>query len=393
MIDDAGIQLGMGVIIERGDYVRLHTLSSTNPYVSLGRDKVDLSPVIGRPFGTSFEMIPEKRDTFKLQECKEGAVKRFEESLLKEETASGEDNRFIRDENVQKLSRDDVEKLRESGSSGTEIVEKLIENSDSFHSKTKYSQAKFLKKKAKKYYPYLTLRRPSIRVLMQIFYKQDPMKLLNLRIDTLSQILLRADVRPGGKYIVYESGCRGIIVASALERIGSSGNIVHLYQTGAPQNQSLESMNFTPNVSSRLSTINLSHFRTLSRGESIGLNPNEGKGGSKREAFREESTRSFALMESKAMDGLVIASKQHPTNVLLTLIEYLAPSRSFVVYCPYKEPLIDAYMAIKEAGKAVMVTLSESWLRYIQVLPERTHPDVLMSGGGGYLLTGIKVEN
>jgi len=26
------------------------------------------------------------------------------------------------------------------------------------------------------------------------------------------------------------------------------------------------------------------------------------------------------------------------------------------------------------------------------VLPDRTHPTVMMSGGGGYLLTGIKVQ-
>ncbi|CAB4067188.1 TRM6 [Lepeophtheirus salmonis] len=336
--------------------------------------------------------MPDKRDVFKLKECLEGE-KRFEEHLINETTLSGEDNRNISDGSVQKLSRNDVEKLRESGSSGTEIVEKLMENSDSFNSKTRYSQAKFLKKKAKKYYPYLSIGRPSIRVLMDIFYKQDPIKLMNLRIDSLSLILSRADIRPNGRYIIYESGCRGIIVAAALERIGSSGNIIHLYQTGTPQNQSLEAMNFPAPVSDRLSTINLSHFRTLSHGGSIQLNPNDGKGGSKREAFRQESMKAFEVMQNKDMDGLIIASKQHPTNIVLTLLDYLAPSRSFVVYCPYKEPLIDAYMAVKETNKTIMVTLSESWLRYIQVLPDRTHPEVLMSGGGGYVLAGIKVDN
>ena len=29
----------------------------------------------------------------------------------------------------------------------------------------------------------------------------------------------------------------------------------------------------------------------------------------------------------------------------------------------------------------------------LQVLPGRTHPEVLMSGGGGYVLTGIYVDN
>ena len=62
------------------------------------------------------------------------------------------------------------------------------------------------------------------------------------------------------------------------------------------------------------------------------------------------------------------------------------------MYPPYKEPLLEAYMTMKEQGSAANVNLSEMWLRSYQVLPERTHPTVNMSGGGGYLLTGIIVS-
>ena len=82
---------------------------------------------------------------------------------------------------------------------GKEIVEQLIENSASFHQKTKFSQAKFLKKKSKKYSPYVLIKKPSIRLLMQISYKNDPMKMMNLRIDTLAQILNNANIRSGMK--------------------------------------------------------------------------------------------------------------------------------------------------------------------------------------------------
>ena len=91
---------------------------------------------------------------------------------------------------------------------GTEIVEQLIENSASFHSKTKYSQAKFLKKKSKKYFPYVVIKKPSIRLLMLINYKNDPIKMMNLRIDTLAQILNSANIRSGKDIftIKYEIG-------------------------------------------------------------------------------------------------------------------------------------------------------------------------------------------
>ena len=112
-----------------------------------------------------------------------------------------------------------------------------------------------------------------------------------------------------------------------------------------------------------------------------------------RQKMREESTNSYNIIKDKKMDGLIIAAKQHPTNILLHLIKYLAPSRPFVVFSSYKEPLMDAYFAVKETGKTVFVTLSETWLRNYQVLPDRTHPEVLMSGGGGYILSGIVVDN
>ena len=113
---------------------------------------------------------------------------------------------------------------------GQQIVEKLIENSETFQQKTKFSQAKFLKKKAKKYHHYIMVRKPSIRLLMEIHYTADPMKLLNLRIDTLAQILHAANVRSGGKFIVYETGAQGIVVAAMLERLGAHGRLTHIYQ-------------------------------------------------------------------------------------------------------------------------------------------------------------------
>lgn len=41
---------------------------------------------------------------------------------------------------------------------------------------------------------------------------------------------------------------------------------------------------------------------------------------------------------------------------------------------------------------AVQLVLCDNWLREYQVLPNRTHPLVNMSGTGGYLLSGVKVE-
>ena len=235
---------------------------------------------------------------------------------------------------------------------------------------------------------------------------------------------------------MYETGCQGLLVAAALERVGSAegGKVIHVYQTGNPQTQSLNAMNFDKATMDNMLTLNMYHLRSMEQGQDISVmhcdvkksdgaaaeieekpseekdekmteaksDEKEDKDGDEpkpakvpfRQRLREESMASYELLKGKeTMDGLLIASKQHPTALLLSLLPYVKPSRPFVAFSPYKEPLMDAYLKLKETGKAIMVTLSESWLRNHQVLPSRTHPEVTMSGGGGYVLSGIVVDN
>lgn len=112
----------------------------------------------------------------------------------------------------------------------------------------------------------------------------------------------------------------------------------------------------------------------------------------KLEEKRKKLAAAAALLEERNADGLVIASRFQPTAVLLPLLNFLAPSRPFVVYSQYKEPLIECYMKLKERGGTIGLRLTDTWLRHYQVLPNRTHPMLLMSGGGGYLLSGTTVD-
>ena len=399
------IKDGDVVVIQRHNYMRTQKLTaSKNCQVQLGRDSIEMKNILGHPYGSAFKMVPHdsKKKWWKVEITDE--VIDFETIFLGENEPSGEDNRNICDSNTdtQALKREQIEAMKEDRMDGVEIVEQLIENSASFHQKTKFSQAKFLKKKAKKYFQFVEVKRPSIRLIMTINYKNDPMKMMNLRIDSLAQLMNNANIRSGGKYMIYETGCQGIIIAAALERIGCdpNGKIVHIFQTGNPQTTSLGAMNFGKEHLDNLCTINMYHLRSLEQGKDItnmhSSNGSEDQGEPKvpvRQRQREESIKSYDMLKDRKMDGLIIACRQHPTNILLALVKYLAFSRPFVVFSPYKEPLLDAYTAIKDTGKTVLVTLSETWLRNYQVLPDRSHPEVLMSGGGGYILSGIYVDN
>ncbi|XP_075818383.1 tRNA (adenine(58)-N(1))-methyltransferase non-catalytic subunit TRM6 isoform X2 [Microtus pennsylvanicus] len=111
----------------------------------------------------------------------------------------------------------------------------------------------------------------------------------------------------------------------------------------------------------------------------------------RQEEQRKRHLEAAALLGERNADGLIVASRFHPTPLLLSLLDFVAPSRPFVVYCQYKEPLLECYTKLRERGGVINLRLSETWLRNYQVLPDRSHPKLLMSGGGGYLLSGITV--
>ncbi|KAI8462770.1 MAG: Gcd10p family-domain-containing protein [Monoraphidium minutum] len=107
-------------------------------------------------------------------------------------------------------------------------------------------------------------------------------------------------------------------------------------------------------------------------------------------------TASPELLERMVQPGFsscVIANpKLHPGAVLRQVLPLLAPSAAFVVFSPWQQPLAEAMAELAGSGRAVMLQLSESWMRPYQVLPGRTHPNMSTFGTGGYLLSGIKRE-
>ena len=180
------IKIGDYVVIQKQNYSKLHKMN-TKATVMLGKDSIELSSAIGDPLPSTYKMEPKKKNSYLLTKC-ESSISMSEE-LLKD-TSSGMDNRNIFDDGMsQQLSKDEIVELKDKGLPGTLIVEQLLENSKTFNKKTEYAQEKYLKKKEKKYCEYLTIRRPNIRQVAGILYKQDPSKILGVRIDTLAQML------------------------------------------------------------------------------------------------------------------------------------------------------------------------------------------------------------
>ncbi|XP_023367965.1 tRNA (adenine(58)-N(1))-methyltransferase non-catalytic subunit TRM6 isoform X2 [Otolemur garnettii] len=61
----------------------------------------------------------------------------------------------------------------------------------------------------------------------------------------------------------------------------------------------------------------------------------------RQEEQRKRHLEAAALLSERNADGLIVASRFHPTPLLLSLLDFVAPSRPFVVYCQYKEVILE----------------------------------------------------
>lgn len=471
------IKVGDFVVVQRQAYTKLHRVSSKA--CMLGKDQIDMGAIIGKPVWTTYKMIPKKnaKRAFYLEEC--NSTESLAEQLIKNVT-SGLDNRNIFDDGrSQLLSTEEIVELRTSGLSGQEIVGQLIENSKTFQNKTEYAQEKYLKKKEKKYFEYVTIRWPTIRLISEIMYRVDPGKIMGLRMDTLTQILTAIGLHSNGTYVIYESGCQALVVAAMLNHLSDGGNLVHIHPGNFAQKNAVNAMNFNSEQLSHLVQVNVhSLLRKLWQGNSSkdtnGVIKCEGdkkddavehessnndsvkhdelvqddksnihadeegededdddamneqidygneevmeedqeselskteentnvkkrkhsddhESESKKPRWEQDTEKAADILRPCKVDGLVIVSREHPTNILTALLPYLGLSKPFVVYCPWREPLAELYIQLKSKHDTVGLRVTETWLRRHQILPSRTHPDILMSGGGGYLLMGIVV--
>ncbi|GAB0096433.1 tRNA (adenine(58)-N(1))-methyltransferase non-catalytic subunit TRM6 [Sergentomyia squamirostris] len=400
------IELGDYIVIQRQKYTKLYKFTPRTVVAVLGKQKIDLTSIEGLPYFSTFRMVPQMPGSevggkvFQLEVC-------TNPHDIKEVIAidkSGKDNRNIHDDGrSQTLTEDEIKNLRETCETSTEIVEQLVDNSKTFAAKTEYAQEKYLRRKEKKYYEYVQIRKPSLRLIFDIYFRQDPDKLLNMRMDTLSQIIGYSGVCSSGNYMIYESGTNGICLAAFLNSTGDAGDahIIYIHQGNTAHKQAVLAMNFTEVYGEKYTPVNiysvLRHFYQKHTHEEENVEPQAKKfKGADQEVddkkkWEMENAKACAIMKDK-VDALVIVSRQHPTAIFQELHQFLRPGRPFVIYNPYREILVEAFNDLKTNQPVLGLRLYSTFLRTYQVLADRTHPDVSMSGNSGYLLCGYLIN-
>jgi len=349
------------------------------------------------------------------------------------------DNRSIVDNNTsQALGQSDLETMRQQGVAGADIVATIVEHSATFDQKTDFAQQKYVVRKQMKYQPRCRIVRCNAATIAEAMFAKDPRRVMNLRHDTLGQILSYANLSAGCQCLVLET-CFGIVTGAVAQRLAGYGKIISLY-TG--QQHSFTDM---------LNRFNLSfgesaNIKWVHTGDVFGRNMDNdnGNGSStvekeeedfeqkerdvmswpcplqphtrnyiERELGKDAKRREFLLkrqarfarklcrqtpleavqgLRSRPCDSVIIVAKYDPTESILALLPYLAPSCPFVVYCENIEPLSKCFRQLQQQELAINMRLSDTWMREYQVLKDRTHPNMNMCQHGGFLLTGIKLD-
>ncbi|CAI2169912.1 13202_t:CDS:10 [Funneliformis geosporum] len=335
--------------------------------------------IIGRPFGHSYEIY----DRDKVKVIKNVAFYEIDET-------SANNKEILDDPSKQKLSYQEIEKLKKQGLEGQasyikDIIKKMVESHSAFDQKTEYSKAKYIKRKEAKFSRVFTPVRPTLYSVWEYFFSKNPGKIRDMRIDTLSQILTLANVRADTKLLVVDD-TQGLVITGVMERLGGYGTILGIHDGENHNYDIVRFMNFSKKVNDSLITLSWQQvFKEEAQDEST-LSEKDLKYYLRRKATYERIRDAREILWKGRFDCLIIASQYQPESILEALMPYLSGSRPIIIYHINKEMLINACVYMRISKKYLNPQITESWLRQYQVLPGRTHPSMSTSGGGGYLL-------
>ncbi|KZT30779.1 Gcd10p-domain-containing protein [Neolentinus lepideus HHB14362 ss-1] len=356
--------------------------------VNLGRvGSFNSSELMDQPYGLTYDIAGKK-------------LRAIPPRSIQEVEDTDATNELINDgEFVQPLTSEEIETLKKSGVSASEIIKTQIAQHANYSLKTEYSKEKYKKRKEAKYSKTFTTIEPTLFNVCEYWFNKDQNRLRDIRCDTLSQMLNLGSVRPGGRYIVVDDAS-GIIVAGVLERLSGDGRVISICDVeSAPAYPVLTHLNLKKEeVSSVLSSLNWAtvdeDYTPLLAADEIAREPKTERQklrANKRKAAGDNLMSIREELFNREFDGLLVASEYDPLPIVEKLSSYLAGSASIVVHSPNVQILADLQNKMRQIPHYLAPAVTEVWLRRYQVLPGRTHPFMNMSGSGGFLLHAIKM--
>jgi len=218
----------------------------------------------------------------------------------------------------------------------------------------------FKKKKQKKHVPIVQVLRASSLTITKAYLTKNPAKICHIRVDTLGQILSFSNVQANSKVLLYDES-DGLVLGSILEHLQDMGTVINFYANKL-QNSIVRTFNFPAKIKKIVQDYPLSQI-------------NEDR----------------VKLAASGCDCMIIVTKNDPLPILKALYNFLSGSGSFAIFHLYQQTLVECYSWLYHKAGSTRLQLSETWCRYYQILPGRTHPTMSMHGASGFILNGTKV--
>lgn len=389
--------------LEHGDDSFAFCVAKKGQRVKIKRKQYLVDCIIGATYGSCFEIEGKSLKRAKSDGSGDDAVDNkfivpeqtntnLTSPTVKADTATEtssrvpRDNRNLVDDNsAQKLQQKEIGALKSEGTTGAEIIRKLVENSATFRTKTEFSQAKYLKRKRQKYTPRMRLIRPCTQSLISCMYAKNAQRVLSLRPDALSMLLSNANVCSCKSIMVAES-TSGLVLGAVAERLGGYGVILNTYFQSHPSIVMLERFNFDQKVKDTIFHFPYSRVNRLHALQKKLPVQDEYRG-----TKLTIGDAPAADLVGNGMDGLIVCTDIDIVTVVSALLPLLGASKPFAVFSPFSQGLMECYMDLKNRNAALHLQLTENWVREFQILEGRTRPNMNMEDSGGFVLSGIKI--
>ena len=306
----------------------------------------------------NYIQISEKE--FKNEEDFEGEVLEYSNEKI-----TGASNKEIyQSSQAQKLSHEDIEKLKSTTQDKGELIKTILENNTSMEKRTIFSQEKIIKKKALKYKNLIYITPPSLFNIIETFFIFECNAINRLRFDTVASMLINSNFQDGCSTIIIDDSSFVLTLAYA-QRTQFGSKVVHIF-FDRPPSKNLNLLNLN---SRQKGNIEYMKYSVLMDENQI---------------FKNFYQNKFANMVICMKDDKLIP------NYFFELWQFLKPSGNFIIYSKDKEILVSIDKIITENKMGIDSKIIETITREYQILELRTHPMMNNKGYSGYVYVGYK---
>ena len=134
---------------------------------------------------------------------------------------------------AQKLSQEEIEKLKTTTQDKNELIKKIVENNTSMEKRTIFSQEKILKKKALKYKYLIFITPPSLFNIIETFFLYDLKSINQLRFDSVATMLINSNFQEKSSTIIIDESSNILTLAYA-QRTQFDSKVMHLFFDRVP---------------------------------------------------------------------------------------------------------------------------------------------------------------